>query len=185
MATAPTPPVRPMPPTAPAVAPVTMTTSSDSSASTTATQGKNVSPERTAVGKEIDSLSRAFQGTQSQVSPEDKSSASSKSENHTTETAPTIGSFNTQDETSTKTEVPAAHQLSGNKGPSSGYVWFVIAVLAAAAVLIGVRMYKNWNKQRRIHANSDRKHTLMDEGAAPVSKPRTAKKANSSFDFRV
>lgn len=190
MATAPTPPTKPIPPT---VAPVTMTTSTDSPANPAATTGTKVSPETSALGKEIEGLTKAFQGTSTPSSAGDKSSLVPKNESQTTETMKTVplGFSNSQEGVSTKTAVPANHQVPESKGTYSGYVWFVVVVMIVGAVLIGVRLYRDrdMKKQPRITtANSDRVNAFNDNlaGDLPRTQPAAAKKAaKSSFDFRV
>lgn len=189
MATVPTPPAKPIPPTAPTVSPVTMTTSSDSPTNATTISGNKVNPEMSALGREVEGLTKAFQGTSAPSSSGDKSSLAPQTENQMTEASKTtpVGVLNKQDEASTRSTVPN-HQIPENKGSSWGMVWFVVVIMVVAVILIGLRQFKDRRRQRNTtSANFGRTNTSKDELAVDVAVPKqsTMEKVKSNFDFRV
>jgi hypothetical protein len=176
LATALTTPTKPIPPTAPVVPPVTMNKPGDSPAAPTnpaSTSGSKATTEAPAVGRDMDK------------------SPAAKTEAETTKSLP-VGYPNTQEGASAKTTVPADPPVPVNKGTTSGYVWFMVVVIVLAAGLLLSRLY--WDRPklpRAAGADSGRVNTIKDEpsmadrAVSPQQKAKKAKKAPSTFDFRV
>ncbi|WP_126720577.1 hypothetical protein [Lucifera butyrica] len=164
-----------------------MNTSANSAAHAASTPGNTVSPEKSAVGKEIEGVTKAFQGTATQPPYGNKQSPTARTQNQmpaNTQTPPVV-SPNTQERTSTTTAVPVNHQVPDNKVPYSGYLWFMVVVVAVAAVMLGIRLYRNSQKRPRATDNFGKNNILDDEPDADVVQQSAAPKVKSNFEIRV
>jgi hypothetical protein len=187
LATAPTPPVKPIPPTAPTMTPVSITTPSGQLTHSDLVTGNKVNPEVSGIAMEMERLGKDFQGTSTQPSAgDDKAALAATTQNQGTVTikAPPIASLNTQDGTSAKTIVPPNTQIPGNQGSYSGYAGFFVVILAIAAILIGVHLFKS--TRGKTH-QSARTNTASDKPGMDIAiaQQRLEPKAKSSFDFRA
>lgn len=132
------------------------------------------------LGREAEGLMKAFQGTSAPASSDGKSTVVPQPENQTTEPMKTIpvGVINSQNEASTKTVVPVNNQIPENKGASWEYVWLVIAIMVVGSVIIGLRIYRDRQKQpHAANANFGRENSVPKQSAT--------EKGKGNFDFRV